>query len=415
MNDFVPMLSPLTWGLAALAAVLFILYSLRPTRAGGATASLLLAAAALLMAGATAVPAWLPRESSSLQADSSPLDPRVVSTWLLVAAAFAGLLGGIRSLRAPALGLVGFWSQGLVLGGLVATAAYMAGMRTSPGLVGLALGGLLFGTALALASRRRGDRATIALVTVALGVAVVVVAALVSMHGARATRLAITEGSSVDTLGHQLKFVSTSAPHDSLRVMRLALVTAQGRTDSLTVSVLGRTGPKTSTTADGGTLAGAIVVPIALEELQSNPHGITWLKKGESMKTAAGAVRFKAFRFQMGDPIKLFADLEVEHAGKVTAVSPGMTATDKGESPLPATVEGFGPIAVAAVDADNGRVGLLLPSGATTANVTRTVLLELRTRPLLPGVWIGCAIALVGFLLAAAGPEPAKPAIPKLG
>lgn len=415
MNDFIPVLSPITWGLAAVAAVLFILNSLRPTRAGGATASLLLLGAALLLAGAAALPAWLPRESSSLQAEGSPTDPRVLSTWLLVAAAFAGLLGSIRSLRAPALALIGFWAQGVVLGGLVATAAFMAGLRTSSGLVGLFLGGLLFGTALALASRRRGDRATTALATVAVGVAIVVVAALVSLHGARVSRITVTEGSSVDTLGHQVKFVSTSAPHDSLRVMRLALVSANGRTDSLAVSVLGRTGPKTSTTADGGALAGAIIVPIALEELQANPHGITWLKKGESMKTAAGAVRFKAFRFQMGDPIKLFADLEVEHAGKVTAVSPGMTASDKGESPLPATVEGFGPIAVAAVDADNGRVGLLLPSGATTASVVRTALLELRTRPLLPGVWIGCAVALVGFLLVAAGPGPAKSEAATLG
>lgn len=405
MNNIISVLTPLTWVLVALALVLFLMDSLRPSRAGGLLASLLLFVASALLAGSAALPGWLPRESASLTSDGAFADPRIVTSCVLAIAALASLLGGIRALRAPALALVGFWAQGIVLGGLAATAAYMAGLRSSAGLAGIGLGGLLFGAALALASRRRDDRATIAIATMSVGVSIVIVAALVSVHGARASRIAITEGSSVDTLGHQLKFVSTTAPHDSLRVMRLVLAPAKGAAESLTVSVLGRTGPKTSTTAGGGAFTGPIVVPMALEELQSNPHGIVWIKKGESMKTAAGSVAFKAFRFQMGDPIKLFADLEVQHAGKTTLVSPGMTASDKGEAPLPATVEGFGPIAVAAVDADNGRVGLLLPSGATTPNIVRTALLELRTRPLLPGVWIGCGLALVGLLLFATAPS----------
>ena len=407
MENILPIVAPVTWLLCGLAFVLFLMNSLRPTRVGGTVASLLLLLATALLVGSAAIPQWLPHESVALSANTVPSDPRVVSAYLLAVAALAGLFGGIRSLKAPSLALVGFWAQGIVLGGLAAAAGYMAGLHSSPALAGLGLGGLLFGTALALASRRKDDRSTMAAATLAVGVAAVVVAALVSIHGGRVSRVAVAERSSVDTLGFQLRYVSTSAPHDSLRLMRMALTPAKGAAESLTVAVLGRTGPHTTTTAGGGTLAGPLVVPIALEELQSNPHGVVWVKKGEEVTTASGTVRFKAFRFEMGKPIKLFADLEVEHGGRTVTASPGMTASDKGEAPLPVTVEGFGPIAVAAIDADNGRVGLMLPSGTTTPNIVRTVLLELRTRPLLPGVWIGGALALVGFLLVLASP-PAR-------
>lgn len=408
MNDLSTLVSPVIWLLAALSFVTFVMNSLRPNRGGGLIASLLLLAGTGLLAASLAVPAWLPAAASNFQADGSLNDPRVISAWLVALAALASFLLGIRSLRIPALGLAAFWLPGVVIGGLVAVGGYTAGLRSSSGIVGLFLGGLALGTAVQLAARRGVERSTAAMAMLAAGASLVVIAAMVSLHGARAPRLAVIEGTAIDTLGQHVAFVSTTAPHDSLRRMRFAVGSKKGKADSLTAEVLGRTGPKTRAIAGGSLFNGPLVVPIALEEMKGNPHGLTWIKKGESVAVGSGSVTFKQFRFVMGEPIKLFADLAVTHGGRTDEVSPGMTASAKGEAPFPVTVDGFGQIAVAAVDADNGRVGLLLPGGLTSASAVRTVLFELRLRPLLPLAWAGAAVALIAFLLTLAAPEPKR-------
>jgi hypothetical protein len=75
-----------------------------------------------------------------------------------------------------------------------------------------------------------------------------------------------------------------------------------------------------------------------------------------------------------------------------------VVATKGGQIPFSATARGFGQIAVARFDADNHRVGLMLPA-VPGANVRHTLILDLRQRPALPFAWAGAALALVGFLL----------------
>jgi hypothetical protein len=73
-------------------------------------------------------------------------------------------------------------------------------------------------------------------------------------------------------------------------------------------------------------------------------------------------------------------------------------------TPFPAISRALGPIAVGKIDADNGRIAILLPTPSESA-VRRTALISLHTRPALPIAWLGGALAVLGLLLGFAAPR----------
>jgi hypothetical protein len=82
-----------------------------------------------------------------------------------------------------------------------------------------------------------------------------------------------------------------------------------------------------------------------------------------------------------------------------------MYATKQGEIPFPVTLAGVGMMTVARVDADGGRVALLLPNADTGAR-QRLAMVDLRLRPGLPLAWFGGALAVLMALLAFGAPAP---------
>jgi len=63
---------------------------------------------------------------------------------------------------------------------------------------------------------------------------------------------------------------------------------------------------------------------------------------------------------------------------------------------VPVRVAGLGEVSVGRIDADNKRVGMLLPG----AGATSLAVVEFSTKPLVNLVWIGALLTVLGAILA---------------
>jgi len=277
------------------------------------------------------------------------------------------------------------------------------------GLAGLAVAGFGIGTAFAVSLRGSRSRALALRAGQVLGTSLLVGGSLLSLHGARAERLQLPEGGAVDTLGYHLVFREALAPSPAVRRLRFALSSGRSSADlrpelvgtGATLVGTGATGVRSR--PDGGLFDGPVLVPVALRELRSNPHPVTWLRKGEPFDTPGGALTFVGFR-QTKDAsgLRILADIRVKRGDSTETVSPGMIASAGGSQPFAVTARGLGPIALARIDADGGRVAVLLSSQSRAAT-TKVALVALRLRPGLPLAWVGAALALVTTLFALGG------------
>lgn len=382
--------------LAALSILLSALAAMRPLAVLRTLSALALAAAAAGLAATLALPALLPAESMVLRPDGSTADPRVISALLVGLAAMAMLLPLGRAPGAAGLRPLGAGLSGVLGAGLAGAVGFMIGLRSSPALAGLALGGFVAAAALVLAVLLRRVRVGAALALQACGTALLVVAAMSSLHGARSGQLDVTRGMSVTALGQRVTLLATEAPHDSLRRMEF-LVASSHRADTLRAELRGRARGEALSVAAARVLGGPVLVPLALRERTTTPQLITWIRKGDTVQAGDARVYFEKYRFVMGEPIRLYADLAVFTGGRTVRVSPGATADSSGMQPFEVLAEGYGPVSIARVDADNARVGLSLPS-VNVPRVTHTAEFEMRGRPGLELAWAGLGLALAAFL-----------------
>lgn len=415
MDSISVALAPITWGLASLSGLL----SLALLRSPGSlvvrraqAAALLLASLALLLASAD--PRLLPVAGTALQSDGTTHDPRVYSAIALGLASLLSLLDPLRALRLPALRFVGALTPGFLCAALLASLAYYLGLRQPLGMYSLCIAGFGVGTALLVGMQLMSDRARTFAVAQALGTVLLAAGATLSAYGARAHSLRLAEGTALDTLGQHIAFERAESPARDVR--RLHVTLDDGRHRMSCVAVLfgekpAASGRDSAAAAElhaipGGRFgAGPIVVPMALHETRGDTHPITWVKKGESIPAGDFTLRFTGFRMVPGDTIRMIADIAATRAGTTTIVSPGVYATSRGTRPFAATLAGFGPMTVAGVDADGGRVALMLPN-RDPARVSRVGIFDVRLRPGLPLAWFGAAVALAMFLLGLRAPAP---------
>jgi len=121
-----------------------------------------------------------------------------------------------------------------------------------------------------------------------------------------------------------------------------------------------------------------------------------WLAKGvESLQGGVGYT-FVGFRMTSHQDMQVFADIQVRRGDDTRIVSPGMSAGPTGSRPLDAWIPDLGPLHVAKIDADRGRVALLIPGAATPA----VAVVELSTHPFVNLIWIGALLALIGSAMA---------------
>jgi hypothetical protein len=131
-------------------------------------------------------------------------------------------------------------------------------------------------------------------------------------------------------------------------------------------------------------------------------HPVVWLGKGDSVAVGEVSLKFIKFRIEDHGGIHMYADIAVTHGGLSTTVSPVVHASSQGEEPIPVAVQGVGSILIAGMDADHGRVALLVP-GAGEKPVAPADRFTLARRPGLELAWVG-----LGFALLALMPFPRK-------
>jgi hypothetical protein len=147
----------------------------------------------------------------------------------------------------------------------------------------------------------------------------------------------------------------------------------------------------------GRLFSGPVGVLHGIDRAASGQHPVVWLAKGDSVVVGAASLRFIKFRIEAGEPVRMYADLAVTHAGASSTVSPAVHASATGEEPIPVVVQGVGTILVAGMDADHGRVALLIPAAGErpSAGAAR---MTLALRPGLELGWLGLALGFVALL-----------------
>jgi cytochrome c biogenesis factor len=107
---------------------------------------------------------------------------------------------------------------------------------------------------------------------------------------------------------------------------------------------------------------------------------------------------FRGFRMEhTGEQYLAYADVDVTANGKTARISPGLSASAAGTQPVPAEVPGLGALSLARMDADHGRIAVMLPGTQTMVSV---VTIDMSTKPWVNLVWVGALLMLIGTAMA---------------
>jgi cytochrome c biogenesis factor len=121
-----------------------------------------------------------------------------------------------------------------------------------------------------------------------------------------------------------------------------------------------------------------------------------WIERGHDVTIGDAHVSFSGFRMESHENLTVFADLIVHRNGEVLKASPGIQAGAAGSSSFPVEVPGLGTVQIARIDADRGRVAVVIPG----LSAGPMAIVEVSTKPLINLVWIGALLALFGSALA---------------
>lgn len=381
--------------LAAIAALLPAPAGSTRTRGAG-MAALALASTAALAAAADPRTWGNDDVMASITNGSTRVDPRVFAALAVALAVLAAAPALLLALGNRRPGLISALTPGIVMSVLITASAAFLGLRGDLVLITVALGSLGFGLALGLALRARprtGREAWHA--WVATAAALTAVAVTLAAYGARSDPVQLANGTSAETLGGTLVYHGETRMPDGRK--RLSVSLAGRRMEAaLWDDARGLHG-----SGAGDWLSGPVVVPIGVHEQHASGHPVEWLKTGDTLAIPGGSMRFQGFRVEGRDTIRIFADLVATRGTSVDRVSPGVIATRHGEEPFAVELAGVGRIAVAGIDADQKRVGLMMPRGRE-GPVPSTAAFLVRRRPTLIAAWVGAVLAIASLAAAVA-------------
>jgi cytochrome c-type biogenesis protein CcmF len=300
---------------------------------------------------------------------------------------------------------------GLVLGVAAAGAGLIAGMRAPAPLALLLTTGIMFGVnTLWMARLFRRGWAYGAGHLGHVGVAVMVLGMVLAATLGHSERVRLVQGVAGKALGYQLTYRGEQIDARGEHILAIELrssnrwlemhprFAAMPRGDGvMRKPALGDRGELYLAAIDTQAGGGASSEPVALE------------KGVESMQGEVGYT-FKGFRMTSHEDMQVFADIQVRRGDDIRVVSPGMSAGPQGTRPLDAWVPDLGPLHVVRIDADRGRVAVLLPGTTTPA----AAVVELSTHPFVNLIWIGALLALIGSAMAGVrraaerAPEPRR-------
>jgi cytochrome c-type biogenesis protein CcmF len=136
--------------------------------------------------------------------------------------------------------------------------------------------------------------------------------------------------------------------------------------------------------------------PVEVRRDSLGLEALVWLSQGQAVTVGDATWTFAGFRMESHDALQVFADIDVRRGVRTERVSPGLHADARGTHPVPVRVVGLGEVSVGRIDADNKRVGVLLPG----AGATSLAVVEFSTKPLVNLVWVGAVLTVLGAILA---------------
>jgi cytochrome c-type biogenesis protein CcmF len=124
-----------------------------------------------------------------------------------------------------------------------------------------------------------------------------------------------------------------------------------------------------------------------------------WFSRGETRQVGQVRYTFTDFDVQMGERIRVAAQVRAEIGGRTVSVRPVYELRPGGVAQrTPDYLPGGGTVSIVAVDAQNGRVGLELP-GTRAVSGGGILAVEVSTKPLINLVWIGAVVMLASAFL----------------
>jgi cytochrome c-type biogenesis protein CcmF len=325
------------------------------------------------------------------------------------------LAPALRWSRQQGLGWLSAMIPGWVLGAAALAGGFLSGIRGLPSLALLATAGValgvnavwmlrLFARGWAYGAGYLGH----------VGIAVMVFGMVLAATLGKSERVRLVQGVPGRALGHALLYqddqVDARGEHTLSIQMR-----SSGRTLDLRPAFApmprGEGAMRKPALADRGELYLAVLE--TQEGAPANPEPV-WLAKGVPTDRGGLTYTFTGFRMTSHQAMQVFADIEVRSERGTQVVSPGLEAGPQGSRPLDALLPDLGAFHVARIDADRGRVAVVLPGGAAA----KAVVVELSTHPFVNLVWIGALLALIGSALAglrrAAEPAPKRRPVSRL-
>src|SRR5262245_14700022 len=279
---------------------------------------------------------------------------------------------------------------------LLPTALALAGVRSLGMLALAAVSGLALGVNAWVSARlfRRGWSFGAGYL-VHVGIAVMVLGMIASTVLGRSKRVTLAVGRPVQSLGYTLALdrIEPGARGERRIVVRISKPGWSREARPVLVSAPGNEGVMRKPALDAG--KDLYLSPIETAEVGGSAEP-QWLERGSALAVGSARVTFTGFRMESHEDLIVYADLSVEHDGRVETVSPGLRAGPGGSVPIEAEIPGVGAVHPARIDADRGRVALVLPQGKPTT----VAILEFSTKPWVNLVWIGALLALVGTALA---------------
>ncbi len=308
------------------------------------------------------------------------------------------LAPALRWSRQQGLGWLKAMVPGFVLGLAALVSGLVAGMRQPAplallGTVGIALGvnGIwmvrLFRRGWAYGAGHLGH----------VGISVMVLGMVLAGTLGRSERVRLVEGNPGKALGYELTYRGERVDARGEHVLTVEL-RSEDRTLEMNPRIAhmprGDGVMRKPALSDRGEL---YLAALETQEGEAPDAGEPiWLEKGvETMRGSVGYT-FTGFRMTSHETMQVFADIQLRREGATVVVSPGMQAGPGGTKPIIAKVPDLGALQVARIDADRGRVAVLLPAAAASA----VAVVELSTHPFINLVWIGALLTLIGSAMA---------------
>jgi hypothetical protein len=391
----VPALEPTTLGAIGIATLAaggrIAAHRMGAARLARAAEWALLAACGLALASVAMPQAW-----TVTVLHAPPLeDPRLGGGIAVAIAALLSLLTLGPALVTAGAGMISVAPASAIGAAIAAAGVSFLGLRGGLPVTAVALGGAALAPALVSVVRlaRAGGPWRPALL--ACGAALVAIGTALACCGARAGDVPVAKGAVIDTLGYVLAWRGAASGSGAIEVD-----VTNGRWQLVAHPVLPASAAAgVAHVAFGKLLDGPVGVLHGIDSAAAPRHPLVWLAKGDSVSVAGASLKFTQFRIEAGPPVRMYADVVVSRDGRSTTVSPAVHASEKGEQPIPVVVDGVGSIVVAGMDADHGRVALVIPGLAHDAvPVPAAAHVTLALRPGLELAWLGFAVGLLALL-----------------